>query len=111
MSGVISNDDEHGWKVAGWGFQGYLGHVLAEVRYDRALVDTVQTAIACHGLHLDHIDHVTLERLRPVLLRIADAVISGVRHVQVDGRTLDAGRQDQFRRAVGELRELFTQWW
>jgi len=110
MSGVISHDQD-GWRVAGWAYRGYLNYVLAEVRHDRALADAVELAISFQGLHLPLEDQVADQRLRPILVRVADEVIEGARPVSVDGRILDARSQDQFRQAVAELRALFTSWW
>ena len=111
--GVISNgsDAEHVWHVARWAFRGYLHHVLPELRYDRALTDVVELAIDFDGLHLDLADPVAVERLRPVLVRVADEVISGDRHVRVAGRVLDDRSQEQFRQAVAQLRTMFEHWW
>ena len=110
--GMISNGrDEPGWVVAGWAFEGYLDHVLAEVREDPATALAVEQAIAVDGLHLQLQDRVTAECLCPVLVRGADEVISGVRLVRVAGRTLDDRSQEQFRGAVAELRTLFARWW
>jgi len=108
--GVISNDKD-GWGVAGWAFRGYLDHVLAEVRDDPALAYVLEQAMALDGLHLSLKNPVDVQRLRPVLVRVADEVISGVRRVRVEGRMLDDRSQDQFREAVTELRALFARWW
>ena len=110
--GVISNgDDEDAWVLARWAFQGYLDHVLAEVGEDPPLAYVVNQAIALDGLHLQRKDVDTVQRLRPVLVQVADEVISGVRRVHVEGRILDDKSQEQFRRAVTELRTLFARWW
>ena len=94
------------WVVARWAFAGYLEHVLAEVRNDAALAHAVEQAMALDGLHLTLVDRDVAERLGPVLLRVADEVIAGTRTARVEGRELDARSQEQFRRAVGELRPL-----
>jgi hypothetical protein len=109
--GVISNGPEHVWLVARWAFRGYLDHVLAEVRDDPALADAVEAAIDFDGLLLDTTDLAIVERLRPVLVHVADEVVSGVRRVHVEGRILDDKSQEQFREAVAELRTMFARWW
>ncbi|HEU5218533.1 MAG TPA: hypothetical protein VFU23_07730 [Gemmatimonadales bacterium] len=106
MSGVISFRGGDFWGVAGWAFDGYLDHVLAEVGDDPELRYIVEQAMALNGLHIERQGPRQLERLAPILLRVADEVVAGSRSVRVEGRTLDDRSQIQFRRAVEELRIL-----
>jgi hypothetical protein len=96
------------WVVAGWAFRGYLQHVLAEVRDDPELGYLVEQAMALDGLHLPLKDTESVHRLAPVLLRVADEVVSGARPVHIEGRLLDERSQEQFREAVAELRAMLA---
>ena len=99
------------WVVARWAFQGYLDYVLEEVRDDEVLTYVVAEALALDGLHLPLTDATIVQHLGPVLLRVADEVMSGARPARVEGRLLDDASQEQFRQAVAELRcILATQW-
>ena len=96
------------WVVAGWAFRGYLDQVLAAVRGDSALTYTVEKALALDGLHFPRIDPAVVRRLVPVLLRVADEVVSGSRPARSEGRILDDRSQEQFRQAVAELRAILS---
>jgi hypothetical protein len=103
--GAINVGNEHPpWVVARWAFRGYLDYVLAEVRDDEVLSYAVEKALALDGLHLPLIDATIAQRLGPVLIRVADEVVSGSRPARVLGRILDDASQAQFRQAVAELR-------
>jgi hypothetical protein len=92
--------------VAGWAFRGFLDEVLAEVRGDPDLVYSIEKALALDGLHLPRLDSAVVRRLAPVLSRVADDVVTGARPVRANGRVLDDDSQEQFRRAVAELRAI-----
>jgi hypothetical protein len=92
------------WVVARWAFQGYLDFVLEEVLDDEVLTYVVEEALALDGLHLPLTDATIVQRLGPVLIRVADEVMSGARPARVVGRVLDDASQAQFRQAVAELR-------
>jgi len=107
--GAINVGNEHPpWVVARWAFQGYLEYVLEEVRNDEVLTFVVEEALALDGLHLPLTDATIVQRLCPVLLRVADDVVSGARPARVEGRLLDDASQAQFRQAVEELRCLLA---
>lgn len=105
--GAISVGGDHlPWVVARWAFKGYVDQVLGEVRDDPDLAYAVEQALALDGLHLALTDPAVLRRLLPVLHRVADEVVSGTRPVSVEGRILDERSQEQFRKAVAELRSM-----
>ena len=105
--GAINVDGGHKpWVVAGWAFRGYLEQVLAEVSRDPDLTYTVEEALALDGLHLPMLDAALARRLRPMLMRVAEEVVSGARPVRANGQVLDSRSQEQFRRAVAELRAI-----
>jgi hypothetical protein len=106
MGAISFVDEGQSWVVAGWAFRGYLAHVLKEVSHDPDLRDTLEQAMALDGLHFSLTGPAVAVRLAPVMLRVADEVVAGVRLASVEGRVLDAGSQLQFREAVAELRSL-----
>jgi hypothetical protein len=110
MSGVIGFKGGDFWGAAGWVFHGYLEQVRDEIGHDSELHFIVEQGMALHGLHLDRLAAEQLDRLGPVLLRVADEIVAGQRPVRQEARgMLSEDSQAQFRSAVDELRSLLRE--
>jgi hypothetical protein len=104
MPALTFEDERESWVVARWAFCSYLGNVEAHLRDDPELLHTIESAIALDGLHLSLIESSVVDRLLPILLRVADEVEAGTSVASVEGNALEPESQAQFQEAVRELR-------
>ncbi|NVB39973.1 hypothetical protein G6O69_19165 [Pseudenhygromyxa sp. WMMC2535] len=77
-----------------------------EVGNDDELLYCVDQAVALDGLHLSLLEKTVAERLRPVLIRIADEAAVGNRPVSAGDRVLDSKSQLQFQNSTAELASM-----
>ncbi len=106
---AISFNSRQAWVVARWAFSAYMAHVRDEVHNDPVLLKTLDTALALDGLHLSLEDRNITDRLTPILLRVADEVVEGLRPGRVGAHALDQKSQEQFQEAVRGLREFLRE--
>ena len=111
MPSISVDQNLEPWVFARWVFRGYLDHVCAEVRDDVELTYVLEEALALDGLHLPLGDATMVQRLGPILLRVAEDVVNGKRLAHTEERVLDERSQAQFRCAVALLRSMLAVRW
>jgi hypothetical protein len=105
----FEESEKDSWGYANWLVRGYLEQVGHEVRDDAELAYVIEVGIS-HGALLLYMETPALvDRLLPIMLRVADEATAGKRQVDVEGRTLDETAQIQFRERMAELKELIIQ--